>query len=392
MEKANWSAIYALALGVSGLMIAEYLPAGVLTPMSRDLGITEGMAGQSITATAIFAVIASLLIAYVSRKYNRKSVLLSLSSLLTISSLIVAFSTNFTILMIGRAFLGIALGGFWAMSTAIAIRLVPSKDVAKALSIIFSSAAFAAILAAPLGSFLGDIVGWRNVFLFAALIGTVGFTWQVFTMPTLSPIGEVKFSTTLDVLKIPNFVTGLLAISLAFCGRFASFTYLRPFLEQTTGLSGNSVSFAFLAFDAAYFLGSLNAAQLVKKDLFKTLAFPPLVLAACTLGLVLFGKLMVPTFVLVFILGASFAPVPVAWSTWTASVASDNTETAGGLYVGAVQASAAVGALVGGVAFDARGASGVFVLSGVSWVLSTVLVLWKIKKVSRDGLILGTAH
>jgi predicted MFS family arabinose efflux permease len=89
-----WAGIWALTLGVSGLIIAEFLPAGVLTSISTDLKITEGVSGQAVTATSIFAVIASLLVAYVTRNLNRKKVLLGLSGCLVISSVIVSWQLS----------------------------------------------------------------------------------------------------------------------------------------------------------------------------------------------------------------------------------------------------------------------------------------------------------
>ncbi|CAE81061.1 MFS transporter [Bdellovibrio bacteriovorus] len=371
---SSWSGIWALTLGVSGLMIAEFLPAGLLTSLASDLRISEGAAGQAVTATSIFAVIASLLVAYLTRKYNRRTVLLWLSSCMAISSLVVAAAPNLPVLLAGRAFLGIALGGFWSMSTAIAIRLVPAESVPKALSIIFGGASFAALLAAPLGSFLGDFIGWRNVFTLAALMGAVAFIWQYVALPSLSPTGEVKLRTTWDVLKIPNMLVGLVAINLAFGGRFASLTYMKPFLEQITMLKSSGVSLSFLIFDLAFFLGTLIAGRLITRSLRYGLTFAPLVLAASSLGLIAFGSQVVPTVLLLIIFGAAFAPIPVAWSTWTANTAPESTETAGGLYVASVQLSAAVGAMLGGVAFDSIGSKGVFWMSGLSWGLSALVV------------------
>src|SRR5437870_2840179 len=162
-QKPNWNAIWSLTIGVCGLIIAEFLPAGMLTPMAKDLGVSEGLAGQAVTATSILAVVTSILIAFLTRKLNRRTVLLSLSFLLALSSLIVAFAPGFKVVLLGRVLLGISLGGFWSMATAITIRLVPDSDVPKALSLIFGGSSFASVLAAPLGSYFGNIIGWRNV-------------------------------------------------------------------------------------------------------------------------------------------------------------------------------------------------------------------------------------
>lgn len=135
--KPAWRAVYALALGVFGLIVAEFLPASLLTPMASSLGVSEGMAGQAVTATALVALVTGLLIATATRNIDRRWVLMFFSVLQIVSSLMVAFADSLAFLLLGRLLLGIAIGGFWAMSTATAMRLVPAAHVPKALAIIF---------------------------------------------------------------------------------------------------------------------------------------------------------------------------------------------------------------------------------------------------------------
>lgn len=164
-----WRAVYALALGVFGLIVAEFLPASLLTPMASSLGVSEGMAGQAVTATALVALVTGLLIATATRNIDRRWVLMFFSVLQIVSSLMVAFAGSLAFLLLGRLLLGIAIGGFWAMSTATAMRLVPAAHVPKALAIIFSAVSVATVVAAPLGSYLGELIGWRNVFILCAI-------------------------------------------------------------------------------------------------------------------------------------------------------------------------------------------------------------------------------
>ena len=378
----NWNAVWSMTIGVSGLIIAEFLPAGVLTPMAKNLGISEGLAGQAVTATSILAVVTSLFIAFLTRKLNRKTVLLSLSILMALSSLIVALAPSFALVLLGRVVLGISLGGFWSMATAITIRLVPDADVPKALSVIFGGSSFASVLAAPLGSYLGNIVGWRNVFLFAAAVGVLAFIWQWVALPSLEPRGTTKLRTTIDVFRAPQFGVGLLAIMFVFCGRFTSFTYLRPFLEQTTHANPIWVSIILLIFGLAYFAGNSFAPRMIRRDIRNALLKPPVILASISVGFLLFGSSLFATAILVFLWGAAFGPVPPAWSTWVAKKVPEQTETAGGLYVAAVQTSAAIGALVGGFAFDFRGSTAVFSMCCLSWVISALLVYRKVSPAS----------
>ena len=381
--KPAWNAVFSIALGVAGLIMAEFLPTGVLTPMANDLGITEGVTGQSVTATSIAAVFTSVTLPYFSRKLNRRTVMLGLSFLLICSNMLVAFSPNFTILLGGRFILGIALGGFWSMSAAIAMRLVPQQHGPRALAIIYGGCSFASVLAAPLGSFLGDIIGWRNVFLLSGMLSVVAFLWQAFTLPSLKPIGETKISTLLEVLKIQNFSVGMLAVALVFCGHFAVFTYLRPFLENTTGVGVDALSMILLAFGIANFIGTSFAGFMIKESLHKTLFLLPFCLFLVAVGLLQFGESIFLTPVLICLWGAICGPVPVAWSAWVVRKVPEYAETGGGIYVAAVQFAAAVGAMVGGLTFDVTGSKGVLVLGCLSWLLSAVVVVWRIKPIIK---------
>jgi predicted MFS family arabinose efflux permease len=168
-----WAAVGSMALGVFSLVTAEFLPASLLTPVAADFRISEGAAGQTVTATAAFALLSSLLVTAVIRNLDRRILMLGFTILLLISNLIAAFALNLLMLLIGRVLLGAALGGFWTMSAALAMRLVPEASVPRALSIIFSGVSAATIFAAPLGIYLGHLFGWRAVFLMAAGLSAI---------------------------------------------------------------------------------------------------------------------------------------------------------------------------------------------------------------------------
>lgn len=168
VARPNWSAVFAVAFCVACLITVEFLPVSLLTPMAQDLGISEGVAGQSVTVTAFVAMFSSLFITQIIQATDRRYIVILFAVLLTASCLMVSFANSFTLLLLGRACLGLALGGFWAMSASLTMRLVPARTVPKALSVIFGAVSIALVIAAPLGSFLGGIIGWRNVFNAAA--------------------------------------------------------------------------------------------------------------------------------------------------------------------------------------------------------------------------------
>ncbi|AJW99236.1 MFS transporter [Burkholderia gladioli] len=375
VERASWSAVYALALGVFGLVTAEFLPASLLTPLAASLGITEGTAGQAVTVTAAVALVTSLLIAVLTRGIDRRRVLLAFSVLLVISNLLVASAGTFLAILLGRVLLGIALGGFWTMSAATAMRLVPAAMVPRALSIIFSGVAVATIAAAPLGSYFGHLIGWRNVFYAAAAIGALALAAQFATLPSMAPSGTTRLRTLLDVLRRPTVGIGMFAVTLVFTGHFAFFTYLRPFLEDVAGVGVNALSAILLGYGVANFLFTPVAGRALERGLRPMMIAMPALMVVLGAALALFGKLTALDAVLVALWGAAFGGVPVAWSTWVTRVVPDEAESAGGLIVAAIQLAISLGAAAGGVVFDTNGATGVFVAAAVVLVVGVTTIV-----------------
>ncbi|MFI3046579.1 MFS transporter [Pseudomonas coronafaciens] len=154
-----WGAVFSMALCVVVLIASEFMPVSLLTPIAQDLGVSKGQAGQAISISGFFAVLISLLNAPLTGHLDRKKVLLGFSLLLLGSAVIVTLASNGWMFMAGRALLGVAIGGFWSMSTATVMRLVPKKSVARGLALINGGNALAATVAAPLGSFMGQLHG-----------------------------------------------------------------------------------------------------------------------------------------------------------------------------------------------------------------------------------------
>ena len=132
-----WGAVFAITFGVVVLTAAQTLPVGLLTPLAADLRISEGLAGQTVTATSAVALVTSLVIAFAARTLDRRVLLLVLAILQVVSSLLVAVAPTLPLLLLGRMLLGIAVGGTWSFCAAVALRLVPTARVPRALSLIF---------------------------------------------------------------------------------------------------------------------------------------------------------------------------------------------------------------------------------------------------------------
>ncbi len=234
--------------------------------MAQDLGISEGVAGQSVTVTAFVAMFASLFITQVIGTIDRRKVVILFSVLLTLSCLLVSFANNFTLLLLGRACLGLGLGGFWAMSASLTMRLVPARTVPKALSVIFGAVSIALVIAAPLGSFLGGIIGWRNVFNAAAVMGVLCILWVWKALPSLPGEAAHHKQNMFSLLKRPGVLAGMTAIFMAFAGQFAFFTYIRPVFMNMAGFDVDGLTLVLLSFGIASFVGTSLSSAFLKRS------------------------------------------------------------------------------------------------------------------------------
>lgn len=293
-RRAAWSAVFCMTLCAFVLIASEFMPVSLLTPIAADLGVSEGNTGQAISISGIFAVITSLLITGLTRRLDRRVVVLGLTALLMVSGIVVTLAPSFPVLMLGRALLGISIGGFWSMSTAIVMRLVSHDQVPKALALLNAGNAVAATVSAPLGSLLGAYIGWRGAFFLVVPIGLLALLWQWIVLPELPPRRARVSANVFRLLGRPAVTAGMIAILLLFMGQFALFTYLRPFLEQVTRVEITMLSLLLLIMGLAGAVGTWVVGRLLQHRLFSILAIIPLLMAGIALFMVAFGDAKLP--------------------------------------------------------------------------------------------------
>ncbi len=373
-NKAYWPAVFSLFMGVTSLIAAEFIPVSLLSPIAHDLNITEGMAGQTITIVGIFAVIASLTLAPLTKNIDRRVVLLTLSALLVISNILVALAPNYALLLVGRGILGISVGGFWSMASAVTLQLVPKKDVPRALSIVYAGVSCATIISLPLASYLGDLLGWRYIFCLSALLSLIAFIWQFLTLPSLPPQKGSTFKRMFSLMQHSWILIGIGATVCSYGGYHIFFTYLRPFLEHNLTLQSNVLATVLLAFGIANCLGTFIAGFVLSKLFRPTMIVIHLILLLLAILLYISNGDVIFDIVFVISWGFIFGFIPVGWSTWITRTLADEAEIVGGLSVAAIQFSIGLAAATGGLIFDHHGTGGIFIAAAFIFLLSVFLI------------------
>lgn len=374
-QNRGWSAVLAMSLAAFALVASEFMPVSLLTPIAAELHITEGQAGQGISVSGAFALVTSLVIASIAARVERKKLLLCLTLLMIVSGTVVAFAPGYPSFMLGRALIGIAIGGFWSLSAATAMRLVPTDQVPRALAIVNGGNALATVIAAPAGSFLGSLIGWRGAFFCVVPVAVVAAAWLLISLPSFKAVRHTSKGNALALMKRLPVALGMAAVSVFFMGQFMLFTYLRPFLEGVTGVDVSTLSLMLLGLGLAGFIGTFVIERFIGHGLYRTLTIIPLLMAVIALALVSFGASPWLTAVLLGLWGLVATAAPVGWWTWLAHTLPDDAEAGGGLLVAIVQLAIAGGAIVGGLAFDTSGYKATFELSATVLV-GAALLAW----------------
>ncbi len=368
----HWSAVAAMSLCVALLIAAEFMPVSLLTPIATDLGASNGMAGLAISISGLFAVPTSLLIATLSHRLDRRHVLMGLAALMLTSLVVIALSPNFAVLMMARALLGIVIGGFWALATATIMRLVSSQSVPKALGIMYTGNAVATAFAAPIGSYLGGLIGWRGVFWLLVPLVVINLLWMALCLPSMR--SQARPHSAFRLMRRPNVAIAIMGVTLTFAGAFSAFTYFRPFLETRTQVDLPQLSALLLALGLAGFVGTTAVSLLLRRHLYRMLRWLPLVLGVITLALLAVEHHFWSVALMLILWGALNSAIPVAWSAWITQGIADSPESGGGLMVAAIQLAITLGAAVGGWLLDSLSISATFMGSALLLAAASLVV------------------
>jgi predicted MFS family arabinose efflux permease len=349
---ATWLAVLSVGTGAFALVTTEFLPVGLLPAMARDLGVTEGQAGLTVTMPGILAAIAAPALTVATGRLDRRIVLWVLMGLLLISNVLVAVAPSFVPLLVGRLLLGFGVGGFWAIGVAIGPKLVPPAYAIKATSLIFAGVSLGTVAGVPAGALIGDLFGWRAAFAAAGVVAIV----------------------VLAVFAVPKARIGLLATLLIFLGQFAAYTYVTPFLVQVTGMNAGGVTTLLLAYGIAGFIGNSTGAWIANRDVGLAVTIAAGLIGATTLALPLWGESQLAATIIVGVWGLAFGALPISIQSWMFRAAPDALESGAALFVAIAQVALASGALVGGLAVDHAGVPSAMILGGGFAVATALLI------------------
>ena len=372
--ESSWPAVLAIALGALSLVVTEFLPVGLLSGISRDLGVSEGTAGLAITATAILGFIAAPVTAIAIGRADRKLVLLGLTVLLIISSVLSWTAVSFATLLIARIILGIGVGGFWAIAITAAAKLVSPEKVHAASSLVFAGISIGSVIAVPAGTYIGAHADWRDGFLGASILAVVCFLLQLVFLPTLKMKAGVTVSDFFGLLKDPKVRAIFLTVIFIVAGQYAGYTFVTPYLEQITHLDAAIVSGLLFAYGVSTVVGNFAGGAFAGRNLHNTVVATVWIFVLSLAAMAVFATSPIFAGAALLIWALSWGMAPVGTQLWLYNATLHAPEAAQAMNTSVFQLSIGLGSLAGGFVVNNVGLRGSMWLGVLILALAVVMV------------------
>ncbi len=267
-------AVYVLGLSVFALGTSEFMLAGILEPLARDLHVSIPEAGLLVSAFAIGMVIGAPLLAAATLRLPRRTTLIALITVFGLGQVAGALAPTYEVLFASRVVSALACAGFWAVGAAVAVSLVPVNARARALSIMVGGLSVANIAGVPAGAFLGQSAGWRSAFWAVAALSAVGLVGVVAVVPrTQPPTGAdaPRLRRELRIFADRQVWVAMATVALTAAAGFALFSYLSPLLTRTAGLAESWVPWVLALFGLGALVGTTLGGRIADAHLFGTM-------------------------------------------------------------------------------------------------------------------------
>ena len=346
-------ALLALAIGAFGIGTTEFVIMGLLPEVAGDFGVTIPTAGWLVTGYALGVVVGAPLMTVLGTKIPRRRMLMLLMGLFIAGNVLSALAPAFPVMVAGRLVASLAHGAFFGIGAVVAADLVAPSKKAGAIALMFTGLTVANVVGVPLGTYVGQSMGWRTTFFLVAALGVVGLIGIAKLVPEIPKPAGVHLRHELAAFRNVQVLLAMAMTVLGFGGVFAAITYISPMMTEVAGFADSSVTWLLVLFGLGMVGGNLIGGRFADRALmpmlYVTLGSLALVLALFTVT----AHNKVAAAVTITLIGAlGFATVPPLQKRVLDQAAGAPT-LASAVNIGAFNLGNALAALTGGMVISA---------------------------------------
>ncbi len=343
-----------MAVGGFGIGLTEFVIAGLLPEVADDFAVSEATAGWLISGYALSVAVGAIALTAAVTRLPRKHVLLGLMVLFVVGNLLSAVAATYEVMLAGRVVAALCHGAFFGIGSVVAASMVEPAKRAGAIALMFGGLTVANVLGVPMGTFLGQELGWRSTFWAITGIGVAALVAIAILVPAGADDEEPSdLRREVRAFRSGQVWLSLLMTVLGFGGMFGAFTYIAYTLTEVSGFASGAVPWLLVLFGAGLFAGNALGGRAANASVPRTLY---VVLAVLTVVMVLFALTaasQVATVVSLVLMGAfGFATVP-GLQMRIMTYAGDAPTLASGANIAAFNVGNAMGAWLGGLTISA---------------------------------------
>ncbi|WP_434751318.1 MFS transporter [Paenibacillus amylolyticus] len=247
--------VYVLAIAAFVVGTVELILGGILDLIATDLHLSLAKAGYLISIFSLVYALSAPILLNVTARFERKNVYMVTLLVFLISNLISAFSVNFYMLMAGRM-LGAAAGSLiFVLSLTLASRIVEPEYKGRAVGTITMGGSASLVLGVPIGIYVGNAFGWREVFMLIAILTVLVMVSIGLAMDRVQPAPAVSLKNQLKALWNPKMLAIHTTTLLVLAGHLTLYAYFTPFLQETIGASATAITLIYMMFGLAAVAG-----------------------------------------------------------------------------------------------------------------------------------------
>ncbi|PAD29613.1 MFS transporter [Paenibacillus sp. 7523-1] len=346
----NKGIIYVLALAVFLIGTVEYIITGVIEMMAMDLGVSTSEAGLLVTVFALAAAIVSPILITLTINADRKKLLMTTLGVFIVSNGLMFADLAYETLLWIRVIQGASGGMATVVAMAVATRLVEKGKRGNAIGIILMGLSSALVLGVPIGTFFSEMFGWRVLFILIGVLSILPLLVIYKMVPAIKEEEKVTLGMQLSILKNPTILMSLI-VTLLYVGGYATlFTYITPFLQETSSLTMTEISAVLFFAGICSFVGSRVGGHLADAKGTKFTILLGLLLQGVTLLMFALAGVHLLAFILILmIFMLSTWSISPAQQLYLVTLAPRNPDIALSVNTSFIQFGFALGSAVGGL-------------------------------------------
>lgn len=346
-------ALLALAIGAFGIGTTEFVIMGLLPEVAGDFGVSIPTAGLLVTGYALGVVLGAPLMTVLGTRISRKRMLMLLMGLFIAGNLLSAVAPVFGVMLAGRVVASLAHGAFFGIGSVVAAELVAPEKKAGAIAMMFTGLTVANVVGVPLGTLVGQTLGWRTTFAVVAGLGVIGLAGIAKLVPDLPKPEGVRLRHELAAFRNVQVLLAMAMTILGFGGVFAAVTYLAPMMTDVAGYADSSVTWLLVLFGLGMVAGNLIGGKFADRALMPLLYISLSALAVVLALFTLTAHNKIAAAVTITLIGAlGFATVPPLQKR-VLDQASGAPTLASAMNIGAFNLGNALSAWLGGLVISA---------------------------------------